>query len=660
MILIVDHYDSYTQNIVGLCHLLRIESTLTQCTDLSNFKLDFSKYRGIILSPGPGHPSSCQCRFLLQLHIPILGICLGFQLICMHFGLEIVPLESCKHGTSVPITLTQHGKDNRIFRNIPDEFQGIVYNSLHAVGYSDYMIPLAFYDDVLQSVAVKNRHIYGVQYHPESILSEYGIQLFKNFFSICQIPFLESLMKLKHINQFNLNSSGLYKYPHHFNCTEAALSLYHSQFADEFGFLLGPWTSNQYLLGKYDDCISFEYNNGNLVVSFNNNLFNSHFRILDIMCVGNTIQHSENRHTISLENIDFFKFITNIMHVLPEYSKMVSMFDYELKEFTLEDYNSTFHGNATVLLALDHMIVDSSHVYSTLEMRSLSLKLLEPCFQQHGIKFNHLNKNEYCDKVVECQDYIRQGDTYELNFTTQLTANLILRTNRQMFNLYKCLHTKNKAPYSAFINLKDVCIFCTSPEKFIDIVQDTVTMKPIKGTLARNGNDQQEVKQLKQSQKDIAENLMIVDLIRNDLTRICEPNSVYCPRLMEIETYASVHQMVSTVCGIKNTSIGEILKSTFPTGSMTGAPKKRSVEILEKLEVQPRGLYAGSIGMFQQNEISLNVVIRTAIYDKNRNLLSVGAGGAITIQSEPEAEYEEMLVKANSIFRNICCESVSR
>eukprot|EP00834_Sanchytrium_tribonematis_P000840 NODE_17_length_48642_cov_1.199349.p4 type:complete len:656 gc:universal NODE_17_length_48642_cov_1.199349:11652-13619(+) len=654
MILLIDHFDSYTYNIIGLCHLLNVETKVTQCVKISQHNLDFKIFDGVIISPGYGHPNSCQCRFILELGIPILGICLGFQLICMHFGLEIVTFQDCKHGTIAPISLNDHGEKSRIYKDIPKKFNSVVYNSLHAVGYSDNMRPLAFSNDILMAVEVKRKEIFGVQYHPESILSEFGIQLFKNFFSICRIHVKESLTKLKTIQNFELKSLGLYKIRHNNKIEDLAFSLFESDYSNDLGLFISPWDQKSYFLAKLSNCILFSYNYGNLTIKFERKLFNSHSSILNLMCRGTSAKQIDEEVTIKVQNIDLFRFISNLTEVMPIYSKLILLIDYEIKEFCLENYTSNEHGNCTLFLAMEYQIVDNQHMYSTQNFQQMPQIIDFSCNNNHGITFESMSKAEYIKKVELCQNFIRQGESYELNFTVPCTSKFNKSDNTELFRVFKCMYLRNPAPYSVFFNLETTCVFCLSPEKFIDIVEDTVTMKPIKGTMARSGNnDAQEISNLKNSSKDVSENLMIVDLIRNDLTKICIPNSVYCPKLMEIESFSSVHQMVSTVCGIQQTTIGEILKHVFPPGSMTGSPKKRTVEILDKLE-SSRGLYSGTIGIMQPENCSFNVVIRTAILDKKKSTLTVGAGGAITIQSDPEMEYLEMLLKAKSVFDTIC------
>ncbi len=200
-------------------------------------------------------------------------------------------------------------------------------------------------------------------------------------------------------------------------------------------------------------------------------------------------------------------------------------------------------------------------------------------------------------------------------------------------------------------------IVCFSPERFLKLdKKGYLESKPIKGTARRGKNkqeDEQLKKQLQYSEKEQAENLMIVDLLRNDLGKICEIGSVTVPKLMSIETYSTVHQMVSTVRGKIKPDVTPLdcIKACFPGGSMTGAPKKRTMEIIDELETEARGIYSGSIGFIALNgTIDLNIVIRTAIITPEQT--TIGIGGAITILSNPQDEFEEIILKAKAIIDN--------
>ena len=278
--------------------------------------------------------------------------------------------------------------------------------------------------------------------------------------------------------------------------------------------------------------------------------------------------------------------------------------------------------------------------------------------QNFNVQFEpQISKDVYIDKVNALKELIQRGDIYEINFCQEYLAKNI--EEEDVKNCYTNLNSITKAPFSSYFRFGEFEIFCGSPERFIKNDAGTLTSEPIKGTSKRgetSKEDKQLIHSLKRDPKERAENIMIVDLMRNDLSKIAKKGSVHVDELCEVYTYKTVHQMVSKVsCKLKeNYSFTDILKATFPMGSMTGAPKIRAMQLIEDFEDFKRGLYSGSIGYIAPNgDFDLNVVIRTLIYNSKLKTLSCAAGSAITIQSDAEKEYEECGIKVQKILDGI-------
>ncbi len=260
-------------------------------------------------------------------------------------------------------------------------------------------------------------------------------------------------------------------------------------------------------------------------------------------------------------------------------------------------------------------------------------------------------KEEYMQAVVDLIDHIVEGDVYIANMTQQMKV----RCDIMPYNLFCLLREKNPSPFGGYFHYPGFEIVSASPERFIRMKDRCIETKPIKGTRKRGANAIEDV-QLKQelidSEKDRSELLMIVDLERNDLHRICEVGSVQVTKHFDVETYATVFHLVTTIAGRmkENLTYADLLQAMFPGGSITGAPKIEAMKTIDALEHTARGLYTGSLGYIGfDGDCDLNIVIRTAVYQGG--VYHIGIGGGITCESDPEAEYEETIQKGRSFLR---------
>lgn len=282
---------------------------------------------------------------------------------------------------------------------------------------------------------------------------------------------------------------------------------------------------------------------------------------------------------------------------------------------------------------------------------SLTLPLLSAC----------CSGEEYRTRIASCLEAIVAGDSYELCLTAQFSGPLQPAHRQDYLAIYERLRQANPAPHAAYLRLGyDLAICCSSPEQFLRIDRHgQMISRPIKGTARRDKtnptNDLGIAKRLKAEEKSRAENLMVVDLVRNDLGRIAVPGSVTVPGLFDVESFATVHQLVSSVSGVLDKSrftAVDAIKAAFPGGSMTGAPKLRTMQIIKELEQRPRGVYSGAIGYIGlDGQMDLNIVIRTALL--RGEMITVGAGGAIVALSDPAQEVEEVLLKARAVAASL-------
>jgi para-aminobenzoate synthetase component 1 len=263
-----------------------------------------------------------------------------------------------------------------------------------------------------------------------------------------------------------------------------------------------------------------------------------------------------------------------------------------------------------------------------------------------------ISRDTYLSVVQALQQHILRGDCYEINFCQEFHAQAVIDPLATYLRLVQLSPT----PFAAFYRLHEAHLLCASPERFFYTKEGTIVSQPIKGTIRRDAGNPMHDEQLKHtlfhSSKDRSENVMVVDLVRNDLSKICREGSVAVEELFGLYSFPQVHQLISTVKGVleNGVSLGDIIQACFPMGSMTGAPKQKVMELIGHYETGNRGIYSGAVGYISpEKNMDFNVVIRSLLYNAGTHYLGYQVGGGITFYSDPEKEYEECLLKAAAI-----------
>lgn len=305
------------------------------------------------------------------------------------------------------------------------------------------------------------------------------------------------------------------------------------------------------------------------------------------------------------------------------------------------------HKNEVQIITYDGS--DASQIYREINTTQ-PLKLT----QQSSVNIqSRMDREVYISTIEQLKNHILRGDCYEINYCQEFYATDI---TIDPLSLYQQLTALSPNPFSCYYRYQDRYLLCASPERFLQKKGNTLRSQPIKGTIRRNLTHTEDdillVQSLRESEKDKSENVMVVDLVRNDLSKVCKEGTVSVTELFGIYSFPQVHQMISTIEGEldQQYSFTDILKACFPMGSMTGAPKKRVMELIEQYEKTKRGLYSGAVGYISPTgDFDFNVVIRSILYNSSNQYLGYQVGGGITFYSEAEKEYEECLLKAEAI-----------
>jgi para-aminobenzoate synthetase len=693
--LIIDNYDSYTFNLFQLLAEVNGEEPLVIRNDqLSWPELTSLKFDNVVISPGPGSPENVRdfgvCRrALLEAAVPILGVCLGHQGLGLVYGGSVAHAPEVMHGRLSTI----YHNGSALFEGIPQGFRAVRYHSLMVPDKLPACLEKTAWTKtgVIMGLCHRERPLWGVQFHPESICSEYGRQLIKNFQEITHrfyehedqrtprrsaytsatrssiVPVGRERMAVEERTRFTVHIRTLDT----FYDPEQVFSYL---FSDEpFAFWLDSSRVEKGLsrfsfmaanTGPLSQVVQYETGSKNLAVTRNGvseRWQESVFDYLDREIVRMSCASPELAFDLNCGFVGYFGY------------EMKAECGSELvHRSSLPDAMFIF---ADQLIAFDHseeatylvQLVpegDAAVAEAWFDAMERRLKCLRPPPAMGSLTHDpsmppvefrlHRSHATYIDNIYECKRLLTDGETYEVCLTNRISTD----TEVDPLTLYRHLRRINPAPYSAFLRFGEVAILSSSPERFLHIDRERwVEARPIKGTARRGTTRREDIglrEHLRNSEKTQAENLMIVDLLRNDLGRVCEVGSVHVPRLMHVESYATVHQLVSAVRGKlrRDLHVVDGIRAAFPGGSMTGAPKLRTMEIIDKLEGDARGIYSGAIGFLGVNGTAdLSIVIRTIV--STPSSISMGVGGAITIQSDPEAEFDEMLLKAQVLIRAI-------
>ncbi len=671
--LLIDNYDSFTFNLFQLlAEVNGVEPIVVRNDEAGWDELRRLEFDNVVISPGPGRPDVERdfgvCADAIRRCVkPLLGVCLGHQGIGWAQGGEVAPAPEPMHGRVVEI---EHD-GSPMFAGIPNPFRATRYHSLTLTHpLPPALRETATAEGVPMALEHRERPQWGVQFHPESIATPHGRRLLENF------------------RDLTPSSRGSVAFVAH-ESTKATLGSLIELEVRKLDALPDPEVAFIALYGESESAFWLDSSrpgprarfsfmgdaSGPLaeVITYDLGTDQSIFDYLD-------------RRTAELrpaEPPDLpFEFDCGFVGYL----------GYELKAecghssphksefpdacFLLADRVIAFdhEERCTYLLCL-HNIGEEEAAdgwLRTTDAQLLSLGAAPPRSSGEGRRTLPAfvrrpspdgppaapslsrSRSQYLEDVRTSLDHLLAGDSYEICLTNQLSV----ESDAEPFDLYRRLRRANPAPFAAFLKFGDLAILSSSPERFLRVGRDgEAEARPIKGTSRRGATPAEDAAlaaTLAADGKNRAENLMIVDLLRNDLGRVCEVGSVGVPQLMEVESYETVHQLVSAVSGRlrPGASAADAVRACFPPGSMTGAPKLRTTQILDDLEGAARGVYSGAIGWFGlSGAADLAVAIRTIVLADGR--ARIGAGGAIVLRSEPEREREEMLLKAAAPLRAI-------
>ncbi|WP_433871547.1 aminodeoxychorismate synthase component I [Saccharopolyspora sp. CA-218241] len=669
--LLIDNYDSFTYNLSDLLHRVNGAAPHVVTNDVAWSEIDLGDYDCIVVSPGPGRPQrerdlGISALALKQTQLPVLGICLGHQGVSHLHGGRVGHAPEPMHGRVSEV----HHSEQDLFAGLPTPFRAVRYHSLAVTELPPDLEPLAWTPDgVVMAVRSRRAPQWGVQFHPESVLTELGAELLHNFRTMVE----------EAAGRRGTSAVARQRPKYRIECREIDA---HPDPRALFLELYGASDNSFWLDSSRTDAGIGRFT----IMGDDSGPLAEHLAYSVADRTWTIAKRGQEPTTVSA---GFFEYLDEeLAHRQVEHPAglpagfnlgYVGALGYELKAETggrlrhvspLPDAQLVFADRAVVvdhqerrtfLLALldpraPETVRDSAAWLDRTSAVVRDVRLpperarAESVGEPPRFRFDHARQS-YLDRIGDCLAAITDGESYEICLTNTAEAAPL----PDPLAAYLRLRSESPVPFGAYLRAGGTAVLSASPERFLEVRRDgRVQAKPIKGTRPRGGNPEADAElraDLAGNPKDRAENLMIVDLLRNDLHRVCTVGSVHVPKLFDVETYSHVHQLVSTVEGrlAPGRTALDCIRAAFPGGSMTGAPKVRTMEIIDALERRARGYYSGAIGWISlSGAADLSIVIRTIV--NSEHSCTFGVGGAIVSLSDPEEEHRETVVKSRAML----------
>jgi para-aminobenzoate synthetase len=680
--LIIDNYDSFTYNLAHyLAEINGCEPTVVHNDEPGWTVEDLNAFDNVVVSPGPGHPGreadfGFSREAVLHSPVPLLGVCLGHQGLALMWGGEVDLAPEPYHGRESDV---RHD-DADLFAGLPNPLRVVRYHSLAVTTVpADLDVTARTGSGLVMGVRHRTRPAWGVQFHPESIRTSHGMELLRNF--------------------AELTRAWRAEHPREADATAPAIPVRDRQvaplrrltvLAESREVVLPIETAFRELFGGSEHSFWLDSSKQDPTLGRFSILGDASGPLArvakaDVWTSEITLSSADGTRVVRSGFYDWLDADLRSLDVtvpdLPFSFALgwVGYLGYELKAECGGDRAHRSHDPDAVMIFADRaMVVD--HAAGTVHLLTLAedgddapshgwmhatwerlANLPADADDERGaaeissgigeLTLRH-DRDRYLELIEDCQRAIHAGETYEVCLTNMVTG----RGALDPWQAYRFLRRESPAPFAAYLRMGGLSVLSTSPERFLSVsAEGAVESKPIKGTRPRGATpeeDQALVDDLSRSEKDRAENLMIVDLVRNDLSICAEPGSVEVPKIFDVETYATVHQLVSTVRAQLRDDVTSVdcIRAAFPGGSMTGAPKIRTMQIIDELEAGPRGVYSGALGYLSlTGSVDLSIVIRTSVVTGDE--VRFGVGGAIIALSDPDGEFEETRVKARNMTR---------